>query len=327
VTLISPSSPSASCSVSFQYKTSWSSSWKNRHLSTSASQRNKQTKRKFKATYHASSVRVRTRGRITVINSTSEATLASLQSANAPLSPTKFHSGHSCHATSAFSPTGGAMTAEHVACSACGLARYAVHAVLPQLPGRTRPRAAVGAGSKFRATTTACRQDGPTAVEYRRHYCHTRTRPWATLQSLLCAILFSILWCSQGVVAHGGYVARFVAVGSELVFDRSEPPAMPLHLHARQDSASSLPTGIPAPTSSNQSAASSTTSGPLSTDTPTQTTALPSLFDSTLGNNFTTQSCPNFFQSFLSNTTFQHCLPLSLLLQVCHCVRLLLSVN
>ncbi|KAK0271708.1 hypothetical protein LTR91_003790 [Friedmanniomyces endolithicus] len=108
---------------------------------------------------------------------------------------------------------------------------------------------------------------------------------------------------------------HFVAVGSELVFDRSEPPARPLHLHARQDSASSLPTGIPAPTSSNQSAASSTTSGPLSTDTPTQTTALPSPFDSTLGNNFTTQSCPNFFQSFLSNTTFQHCLPLSLLLQ------------
>ncbi len=209
------------------------------------------------------------------------------------------------------------MTAEHVACSACGLACSAVHAVLPQQPGRTRPRAAVGAECKFQAPTTFPRQDGPIAVGHSRR-CHTRTRPWVTLQSVLCAILFSIMWCSQGVAAHNVYVADFVAVGSELVFDRSEPPARPLHLHARQESASSLPTGIPAPTSSNQSAPSTTASGDLNTATPTLSTALPSPFDSTLGSNFTTQSCPNFFQSFLSNTTFQHCLPLSLLLQVCH---------
>ncbi|TKA53928.1 hypothetical protein B0A55_12302, partial [Friedmanniomyces simplex] len=43
--------------------------------------------------------------------------------------------------------------------------------------------------------------------------------------------------------------------------------------------------------------------------------ALPSPFDSTLGNNFTSPTCPAFFQSFLTNETFQQCLPLSLLLQ------------
>ncbi|EMC94786.1 hypothetical protein BAUCODRAFT_56498, partial [Baudoinia panamericana UAMH 10762] len=42
---------------------------------------------------------------------------------------------------------------------------------------------------------------------------------------------------------------------------------------------------------------------------------LPHPFDSTLGNNFTASSCPNFFRGFLNNDTFTSCLPLSLLLQ------------
>lgn len=35
-----------------------------------------------------------------------------------------------------------------------------------------------------------------------------------------------------------------------------------------------------------------------------------------MGNNFTSPSCPAFFNSFLNNQTFQDCLPFSLLLQV-----------
>ncbi|KAI9751830.1 MAG: hypothetical protein M4579_005874 [Chaenotheca gracillima] len=42
---------------------------------------------------------------------------------------------------------------------------------------------------------------------------------------------------------------------------------------------------------------------------------LPRPFDTSLGSNFTSSSCPNFFSSFLSNSTFKACLPFSLLLQ------------
>ncbi|KAF2225009.1 hypothetical protein BDZ85DRAFT_167848, partial [Elsinoe ampelina] len=44
-------------------------------------------------------------------------------------------------------------------------------------------------------------------------------------------------------------------------------------------------------------------------------TSLPTPFDTTLGNNFTSAACLPFFQTFLSNATFSACLPFSLLLQ------------
>lgn len=70
-------------------------------------------------------------------------------------------------------------------------------------------------------------------------------------------------------------------------------------------------------------AAASTTASP-STSTTTSTSAiasatsttLPQPFDTTLGNNFTTTSCPTFIVNFLSDITFQQCYPFSLLLQV-----------
>ncbi|KXL42356.1 MAG: hypothetical protein FE78DRAFT_82752 [Acidomyces sp. 'richmondensis'] len=51
------------------------------------------------------------------------------------------------------------------------------------------------------------------------------------------------------------------------------------------------------------------------TATPTDQTSLPRPFDSSLGNNFTSPSCPEFFHSFLTNSSFKDCLPLSMLLQ------------
>lgn len=44
-------------------------------------------------------------------------------------------------------------------------------------------------------------------------------------------------------------------------------------------------------------------------------TTLPTPFDTSLGSNFTQSSCPAFFRSFLSNSTFTSCHPVSLLLQ------------
>lgn len=85
---------------------------------------------------------------------------------------------------------------------------------------------------------------------------------------------------------------------SILLFDTSTPPE-PYIQHFIKRAASSTPT------SSAASSASTTSSD-----------ALPRPFDTGLGNNFTTSSCPAFFKDFLSNDAFNDCVPLSLLLQV-----------
>ena len=73
--------------------------------------------------------------------------------------------------------------------------------------------------------------------------------------------------------------------------------------------------------SSTTEASSSTHSGTPTTTivaAPSNTsgsTPLPSPFDTSLGSNFTSQACPDFFNSFLNNATFKSCVPISLLLQ------------
>jgi len=47
----------------------------------------------------------------------------------------------------------------------------------------------------------------------------------------------------------------------------------------------------------------------------TTATSFPSPFDTSLGNNFTVQSCPQYFSSFLGNSTFRSCRAMSLLLE------------
>jgi hypothetical protein len=133
----------------------------------------------------------------------------------------------------------------------------------------------------------------------------------------------------------------------QIFFDRRDPPPLPKAvIERRQDNgSSSSPTSTlttssassasstatssgttittPSVSRSSSSSSHSPTSGISLTPTATETTlsgtvvptALPSPFDSSLGSNFTSQSCPDFFNSFLSNTTFQSCVPVSLLLQ------------
>jgi hypothetical protein len=50
--------------------------------------------------------------------------------------------------------------------------------------------------------------------------------------------------------------------------------------------------------------------------TPTCPDELPQPFDQSLGNNFTSTTCPNFFNTFLADNDFQSCYPFSLLLTV-----------
>ncbi|KAA6416216.1 MAG: hypothetical protein FRX48_00936 [Lasallia pustulata] len=74
--------------------------------------------------------------------------------------------------------------------------------------------------------------------------------------------------------------------------------------------ATPLPSTATAPPTSSGSSTASVVTAPASTDV-----QLPRPFDTSLGSNFTSSDCPNFFNSFLNNSTFTSCLPLSLLLQ------------
>jgi len=153
-----------------------------------------------------------------------------------------------------------------------------------------------------------------------RRSVRIRSRSWIAVQTMLLALVFGLLVCCQGVGAQGIHVAEPWEGMTELVFDRSEPPARPMQLRARQETstARSLPTIVSATTSSGHVSASSTAtdSQTLNTATPTAQSILPRPFDTSLGDNFTSPSCPAFFTTFLNNDTFNACLPLSLLLQV-----------
>jgi len=141
-----------------------------------------------------------------------------------------------------------------------------------------------------------------------------------TMQSLIWAVMFGLLVCCQGVEARGIYVAEPWEEMGELVFDRSEPPpARAMLLKARQEAGTTgLPASVAVPTNTGHASASTTSTGgvALNTGTPESESSLPHPFDSSMGNNFTAPSCPAFFETFLSNDTFNECLPLSLLLQV-----------
>lgn len=153
--------------------------------------------------------------------------------------------------------------------------------------------------------------------------CLSRRQPagrsWPQAQKLMFALLCGLLFFCQSAQAslHGSSILE-----RELVYDRRPAPKPRMGLHARQDDSSSSP-----------AATTTATSGLSSIDAPSSTssisesqiqtassvpTSLPRPFDSSIGNNFTEPSCPQFFNDFLSNDTFQECLPFSLLLQVSH---------
>lgn len=137
---------------------------------------------------------------------------------------------------------------------------------------------------------------------------------WSQARSLIFALLCGLLFFCQSVQAsvHGSSI-----FDRELVYDRRPAPKPRMGIYARQDDSSSS-SAANATGSSGILASSSTSSVPESIQTAAPiSTSLPRPFDSSIGNNFTQQSCPQFFNDFLSNATFQECLPFSMLLQVC----------
>jgi hypothetical protein len=144
----------------------------------------------------------------------------------------------------------------------------------------------------------------------------TAIKQWTVFKSCVLTTLFILLSCNT-VEASSHSTNGLVAPFGKLVFDHSEPPLRPLRLHVRQAPSESTQSTVPTSTSSSISnpTGTSTLAG-FSTAAPTQQTVLPTPFDSSLGNNFTSPACPAFFQHFLTNDTFKQCLPLSMLLQV-----------
>jgi hypothetical protein len=119
--------------------------------------------------------------------------------------------------------------------------------------------------------------------------------------TLVCLIILSC-FCSPCVNAaatpnnsDGQATRALTSTESVLLFDSSTPPELYMQQFLKRA----------APTSSSALSISTASSD-----------ALPRPFDAGLGNNFTTSTCPTFFKQFLSDNTFDECVPLSFLLQV-----------
>ncbi len=151
-------------------------------------------------------------------------------------------------------------------------------------------------------------------------------------QVFLFGVLFALsVFCSpaRGAKTYGdrqrSTIDRLVQRG-ELLVDRNPPPIPPrLRLERRQDdeemaSTTGLPSSLlPSTTTAGLGSATDTalTMPTIVTTAPSSSASnLPQPFDTSLGNNFTSPSCPDFIRSFRDNSTFLSCLPLSLLLQV-----------
>jgi hypothetical protein len=134
-----------------------------------------------------------------------------------------------------------------------------------------------------------------------RHSCRLR------LCSRLCVFLLTILFFSSLASAQSSDVSSFEG-------DPSQDPSTFFAIQTDTDGTATFffPT---------------TTSASSTSDVPTQTTStavntspitIPRPFDtaqlSGTGSNFTTATCPQFMRNFLSDSSFQACVPFSLLL-------------
>ncbi|TKX27450.1 hypothetical protein C1H76_0287 [Elsinoe australis] len=166
--------------------------------------------------------------------------------------------------------------------------------------GLTRPISSRRKGSRYTATTNDLH---------------------LSLISILLLILASFPIASASVIPNRRTPESLVflepyTAPEEIIFDRSPPPAR-TNLIKRADSSTTHDPILVAGSESTTSTSKKEYTGEtiISDTSESPTTALPTPFDTTLGNNFTSTQCLPFFQSFLSNATFNACLPFSLLMQ------------
>ena len=177
------------------------------------------------------------------------------------------------------------------------------------------------------------------SLKWRSRPCTPSTR---NIISSMMVILLTVVSTSAEIIEFDSQISESafyqeLAARGQIEFDHREPPLRPdTYLERRQAGDSVVPTTVAATSTSSPSSSSSEftmTSGASIVSTGTQTTStegvslstapsvtvittpLPTPFDTSLGSNFTTSSCPSFFSTFLGNATFQSCIPVSLLLQ------------
>ena len=135
-----------------------------------------------------------------------------------------------------------------------------------------------------------------------RRSCVGKSNDVSRLASTLVCLIILLCFCSPCVDATATpynqdeqATQALTSTESVLLFDRSTPPEPYLQHFLKR------------------AASTSSSASPVST---AASDGLPRPFDTGLGNNFTTSSCPAFFRDFLSDDAFNECVPLSLLLQV-----------
>ena len=168
------------------------------------------------------------------------------------------------------------------------------------------------------------------------------------LMTLMLLLLFTTRpTCAQMLgfdaqIEESTFYQELASTGQIHIDARDPPPRNEVFQQRRQVGDSVVPTTL-AEATSTSSVSSSASSTPIITssiDTPSVistetkapsavagvststapsvtviTTPLPTPFDTSVGSNFTSSSCPQFFSTFLGNSTFQSCVPISLLLQ------------
>lgn len=127
---------------------------------------------------------------------------------------------------------------------------------------------------------------------------------------------------SRQILAHRQNGDPFGSTATPLAIPTSKPDGSPAASSEEIDSTTSIQsTIVVTPTRTGTRSASATLANNTSSSTEIASTStaasspLPSPFDTSLGSNFTSQACPNFFNAFLNNATFEDCRPVSLLLQ------------
>lgn len=148
-------------------------------------------------------------------------------------------------------------------------------------------------------------------------------KPSSFRPTLVLVLLALLLLCCGCASAAGTQTdrqrLRALARRGEIVWDRSAPPPSPQRMpllhrrHNGDDDDDSSTTLVPRRTSTTTTTAA---------DTASSSASIPQPFDTALGSNFSSSTCPSFINSFLDNSTFVGCVPLSLLLQVCALIRI-----
>lgn len=175
---------------------------------------------------------------------------------------------------------------------------------------------------------TVDRRHSPAAPRWRGHHHRWRT-PVGFCWMLMVASLMLVVTAAESGDGAAGFLLRStldrLERRGEILFDPRTPPA-PANAHLQRRQLFSSPTPSPSSTSSAEStssmSASSSSASPSSTSSVVTDpesgngSPLPTVFDTSLGANFTSNACPDFFRQFLANNEFRNCLPFSLLLQV-----------